>query len=229
MRKTLLFFIIILGFVAIANAQTKEWNFTSFSQGNITAESTVNGLTIYPKTSTDTGSDVAIDANNKSMDGYSFTQRLKLGGAGALQDGTLTATNRAVKFDVTGGAAITIYGMASASKLETPRVLAVTDGINELGSLESDGNAIGKTVINYSGPATSIYIYSKSSGFNIYMIKLEPKNSTSVKDKEVSKEISSVKYYDLTGKEVPAETKGFIIEKTTYEDGSTDTTKSIVR
>ncbi len=99
MKKLLLS--LSLAFIAttFVNAQTtQEWNISTFSVESFTEKKVINGLTVVGSAD----AIVSIDANKKSMDEYSFTQRLKLGGAGALEEGSLIPTNRYASFDVTG-------------------------------------------------------------------------------------------------------------------------------
>ncbi len=141
----------------------KDWNmsltpFVELNATTVTATTTLNGLTITPGSVT-----IAVDANNKSMDGKSFTNRLKINGTGALDRGVLS-------FPVSTGATITVYGMSSSST--ATRTLNVSDGTNIVGTLVNDGTALGKSVVTYSGPAGTIYLYP-NGGFNIYDIILE--------------------------------------------------------
>ena len=201
--------------------QNTIWNFSEspFVIGDI--EGTVNGLTISGATS---GTAVTIDANSKSMDDYSFTQRLKLGGAGSPDTETPNLpTQRYLSFDVTGNTTVTIYGMSSSSNTE--RTLVVTDGVNVIGNFTNDGNSIDKVIINYTGPATTLYIYSLSSGFNIYAILADGNIALSIKNVMSDKEVKSVSYYDLLGRPVPDAATGIIIVKTIYKDGSSTNIK----
>lgn len=109
---------------------------------------------------------IEIDGNEKTMDGYSFTHRLKLGGTGK-------ARCRHLWFNVTGNCSVDIYLMSS--KKNNTRYLNVATGtfgnvVTELSA--GDGNAITKGTYSYTGEATRIYLYSKESGINIYGIKL---------------------------------------------------------
>lgn len=52
-------------------------------------------------------------------------------------------------------------------------------------------------------------------------------STNSIIDNGTQKNIQSVKYYDLLGKEVNGDSKGLLIEKTTFEDNSVETNKVI--
>ncbi len=148
-----------------AAAQTDQcWNISDgefSSLGTISATTTVNGLTIYA-TSTST---VAVEANNKSCDGKNFTHRLKLGGTGA-------ADARTLSFAVSGPCTIDIYAISSSGSAD--RTLTVRAGSfsgQEIGTASAPGATVNKTSIVYTGAgANNIYIYSPSSGVNIYDI-----------------------------------------------------------
>ena len=114
---------------------------------------------------------IAIDGNNKSMDGYSFTKRLKLGGAGS-------ATTQNVHFKVAGACKITVYGMSGKSSDTRPLGITAND-VEE--ATDFPGDRLYKAVYYYTGTtATDVYVYSKDSGINIYGIKVEPITDASV-------------------------------------------------
>ena len=201
------------------------WNFSDFPLGAFDREGeTINGLTIMNHP---TGTSVDIDGNSKSIDGFSFTQRLRLGGAGSPEEETpYLPTVRYVSFDTKGDVTITIYGMSSSGGAE--RTVAITDGENEIGLFTDDQqeNTIKKGVIEYTGPAATIYMYSLNSGFNLYAIIAEGYlDGTGIKNVISGKEAQSVSYYDMLGRPVPAATTGLIIVKTTYVDGSSTASK----
>ena len=103
------------------------------------------------------------------MDGYSFTHRLQLGGTG-------NTTERVLKFNVTGAATITVYLLSGSNN--SSRDLIVHDGTSEVGKITATGStelgsATDKGSVNYTGGTGSVYIYSGSSGINLYGIKVE--------------------------------------------------------
>jgi hypothetical protein len=135
------------------------WNFsdTEFEAKNYDTETVVDGLTLGARTT--------LEANNKSLDGYNFTHRFKLNGSGSK-------TDRFVSFPVTGDTTITIYGMSASSDNE--RTLNVVAGETVIGTFVNSAvaGALGKGSVNYKGGAATIYLYSASSGFNLYAINL---------------------------------------------------------
>ena len=130
--------------------------------GTIATTTEVRELYIVAKS----GSEVTVDENAKSMDGYNFTHRLKLGGAGA-------ADARHLWFAVTGNCTVEIYLMSGKSNEERFLNIATGSfGANVQEFSAGDGTAITKITYAYTGEATNLYLYSKKSGINIYGIKL---------------------------------------------------------
>jgi hypothetical protein len=89
---------------------------------------------------------------------------LKLGGTGS-------STNRALKFDVTGACTITVYALSSSAGSD--RQLALSDGTNEITTIAAPGSSTTLETYNYTGGAGTLYLYSKNSGVNVYLIKIE--------------------------------------------------------
>lgn len=130
--------------------------------GTIVSSMEVRELHIVAKS----GSEVTVDENAKSMDGYDFTHRLKLGGTGS-------ADARHLWFAVTGNCTVEIYLMSGKSNEERFLNIATGSfGANVQEFSAGDGNAITKITYAYTGEATNLYLYSKKSGINIYGIKL---------------------------------------------------------
>lgn len=114
---------------------------------------------------------LAIDANGKSIDGYKFTHRLKLGGTMKFEDDVVKA---GVKIVVDGPATIVVYGMSSSSSaVRTLRLCTLTDGalVDVMINEEVAGDAIGKYVFTVEAAGT-YYLGSKSSGINLYYISV---------------------------------------------------------
>jgi len=149
-----------------------EWNMSSpafNALGDISATTTVEGLTIFSV------SDklVTIDANGKVLGDMTFTHRLKLGGSGGFDtDGQ--PLNRVLSFDVTGNTKITVAAMSSSSSAD--RTLNLAAGVKDsiFAQFPALGASLTQGVYNYVGGANKIYLYSSSSGVNIYYVKAEP-------------------------------------------------------
>jgi rhamnogalacturonan endolyase len=161
----------VAGLVCAGVIGEKFWNFSAneFMNGlpfdpdnqsnNITESYTINGLTIVYDNSA-----MSYNENNKSIDDYDFSYRFQLGGTGST-------TNRALKFDVDGNATISVYAIAGTSGVT--RALALSNGTTELQTINFPGAAISRGDYTYTGAASTLYLYSKSSGINIYGVKVQ--------------------------------------------------------
>ncbi|MBQ5378997.1 MAG: InlB B-repeat-containing protein [Paludibacteraceae bacterium] len=142
------------------------WNFSTSdfnALGTISSTTTVNGLTIAASSS----ATVIIEGNNKTIDGHSFTHRLKLGGTG-------NKDYRNLQFNVTGACTIEVYATSSSTQAGNERTLNVFSG--SYGGTPITTLSIGlspaKISYNYTGGATTIYLGSANSGINFYAINL---------------------------------------------------------
>ena len=129
--------------------------------GTITSETVVRKLHILASTELY----VTVDANNKTLDGIAFTHRLKLSGTG-------NADYRHIRFVVPGECWITVYAMSSSSGADRELTVATGTFSNAQGTIPALGAALSKGTFHYTGNATPIYLYSASSGVNIYGINL---------------------------------------------------------
>jgi hypothetical protein len=148
-----------------------EWNISTDdfnALGVLTETTTVNGLTIFANSE----KDVKIDSNSKSLDGMEFTHRLKLGGSGDFDDEGMPL-GRVVAFDVSGNAKITVMGMSSSSSEDRQLHLAAGHEDEIFATFPALGEEISKGEYYYRGDSTTIYLYSPSSGVNIYYLKVE--------------------------------------------------------
>ncbi|MDR1654031.1 MAG: hypothetical protein LBS01_10395 [Prevotellaceae bacterium] len=193
------------------NAPEKVWNFSDGAAW--AANTTLQDLTI--------GGDITFDANQKTIDTYTFTRRLKFNGTGST-------SNRFISFEVTGNTTVVIYGMSASNGTARTLILADADG-NPIGTFvdsQTNGDAgsasgkIDRGIIEYSGEGGTLYMYSQSSGFNIYAIELIAGNLTSLPNSEIDKKVHSVEFYDITGRRASSATSGLLIEKTTFTDGT---------
>lgn len=132
----------------------------------ITAKTTLNRVTIYANSS----QYVDIDANSKSIDDISFTHRCKLGGTGSLDANDVEASYRVLAFPVVKNSIIKIYAQSASSTADRQLKLS-----NLSGSYSITGTALGANIskvieTTYTGDETTLYVYSASSGINIYGI-----------------------------------------------------------
>jgi len=220
------FLLSIFSVLAVAGLQAQTWNFSTLvtlpepdesptGKSEIVYEgvTVIDGLTLNAAS----GKAITIDKGNASMDEYVFSQRLKFGGTG-------NETSRNVSFEVPGNCIITVYGGSSSGSEE--RTLVISDGTNELGTMTT--LSINKLTVTYNGEAGTIYVYSQRSGFNIYLIKVES-GTSGINDEVVNKNVVSSEYYDITGRKVSENTTGLIMKKLTYDDGTSQVVKTIVR
>jgi hypothetical protein len=140
-------------------------NISDLAEGTTTGEELIAGTGIFASAG------LTIDANGKSIDGFDFTLRLKLGGTMKVSDGAVVA---GIKIVTNDAATIVVYGMSSSSSAtRTLRLTTLEDGalvdveINE----NVAGDAIGKFEFNAPAAGT-YYLGSKSSGINVYYIEV---------------------------------------------------------
>jgi len=112
-----------------------------------------------------------------------FTHRLKLGGSGDFDEAGMPL-GRVLTFKVNGDSKITVMGMSSSSSSDRVLNIATGDKDNLLAEFPALGASISKGEYMYTGGPTTIYMYSPSSGVNLYYIKAEKLN-TSVIDFKV--------------------------------------------
>lgn len=153
-------------------SDTREWNMSTDAfkdLGIMTSTRTVAGLTIYAEE----GRSVDVDGNNKTLEDWVFTHRIKFGGSGTFdEDGK--AVSRVLAFDVPGNSKITIALQSASSSAD--RVLNLSAGHKDeiFATIPALGASISKGVVEYKGGPQTIYLYSPNSGVNIYLIKVEP-------------------------------------------------------
>lgn len=145
---------------------TQDWVFTDdaeWEKGDFETTKTVNGLTAVAIS----GSKMTVSDSKTTIDGTSFTRRLQFQGAGS-------ASARYVSFSVEGPTSIEVWG-AHASGTDSDRPLMISFGAVKKDAQTiykfTKGNETKHATYEYSGEATTIYIYSGSSGLNIYEIK----------------------------------------------------------
>jgi hypothetical protein len=141
--------------------------------------------------------------------------------------GSLTLCN--LSFRVTGPSRITVIAESTA---DGARTVAVATESGQIGTIPAPGRgnpAAGS--VTYNGTAEeTLYVYSTGSGIDITSIAVEP-YTVAILTPDVSKAIVSEAYYTLTGMKttranIPA---GVYIRKITYDDGSTDAAKVMIR
>ncbi|MBS2098428.1 hypothetical protein [Carboxylicivirga linearis] len=211
----------------------QEWNFSDAEFTGLIAEGstsvdivenqTISGLTFHCTAE----KDITLQENSKSIDGYEFTHRLKFNGSGTWDDDNVTTVGRILSFSVDGPKLITVYGMTSSSSSERNLLFTVDGKQTEIGRFTHVGGDIGKYEFNYTGEANTIYVFSESSGFNIYALKVA--TATAIDDVKVLKEVIKTQYYSINGVLVSTSydvlPKGIYIKQDLFEDGTSKTTK----
>jgi len=166
-------------------------NASDLTAGDITAETTLGAFTINATSS----KSVTIDSNKKSIDEFSFTQRIKLGGTGTVE-------YRNIEYTATDAATLTVYAMSGSSSADRALVLA-----NAEGTVVATNTALGASIskLTYEIPsAGTYYLYSADSGINVYYV--------SVAYAEVEEPADPVEPGTPVIPEEPAETTGNKIE-----------------
>ena len=154
-----IFTLIATAFVALSvNAQS--FNFSTFEAATYTENTTVNGLKIYATSS----KSIEIDENSKTVDGVTYTKRLKLGGTGG-------ATNRSIAFDVTSPGKLKVIPCSSN---DTDRTLGVSvDGADEQTvAAPGSGKETVAAIVEIENPG-EIEIYSKQGNIHLYLVEFE--------------------------------------------------------
>ena len=221
------------------NAQNYEWAFGTDTKNfpvaaGYSEEITIEGLIITP--GGETPGSIAnmgqVDASKKTFEDVTYTNRFKFNGAGYagakltdVEPTVFMPTQRYLSFKVDGG--VTIEALAISGKTGEARSIFVTDGEKLIGSMVlSTENDISKYTVTYTGGAATLYLFCNQAN-NLYSLKVISGGS-SIENAEADKgEVVSVLYYDLTGKQVDAETNGILIKKEVYENGSIEISKSL--
>lgn len=188
------------------NAQEqKVWNFSDWEATTFNAVTTIDGLTVMANEE----STVVIDGNNKTIEGanntYKCTKRLKLGGTGS-------AEARNLNFEVTGPCTINVGLISSSSSAD--RTLNVATGTfdNVVANLQAVGSPAQEQTYKYeSNEPTTVYLYSPSSGVNIYYIEVTY-TSTNINNAIVEQGNENAPVYNLAGQRVNKDSKGVLIQ-----------------
>lgn len=188
------------------NAQEqKVWNFSDWEETTFNAVTTIDGLTVMANEE----NTVVIDGNKKTIEGanntYKCTKRLKLGGTGS-------AEARNLYFEVTGPCTINVGLISSSSSAD--RTLNVATGTfdNVVASLQAVGSPAQEQTYKYeSNEPTTVYLYSPSSGVNIYYIEVTY-TSTNINNTIVEQGNENAPVYNLAGQRVNKDSKGVLIQ-----------------
>lgn len=231
MKKILLFALVLISLNGFAQT-AKTWNFSEAPFGadgmtgiNFTQTNVIDGLTI----GSTADNPFAIDANNKTLGDIKYTHRLKTGGGGAPAEGSLIPTTRYLKIDVAGNSTINIAMMSSSSSANRIMVVVNSDETYSATIPDVLGASIANYTHEYTGGPTSLYFYSQSSGINFYSFSATNLATSSVNTIDANKTIVSEKFYDVLGREIQKNSKGLVIRKVTYDDGTSASLKTYIR
>ena len=218
MKKQLL---LVLAFVATSlSLSAQTWNFSNFELVSHEATTTIDGLTIHATSS----AKINVTNNNKTFDGVSYTRRLQFGGAGNWTEGV--PTGRIISFPVTGNTIISVIATTSNNDDDRTFICSAGDNTVIVDEKEMPAGVLDKYTFSYVGEATTIYLYSKSGGINLYNLEATPAGgSTGITDSAINKEIVSTEYYNLVGVRTNEPTKGINMVKSTMSDGSVSVEK----
>lgn len=167
MKKTLLF-AAVAAMTMGASAQT--WNFSEWTAESITETKTVNGLKVYATVDFP----VVIDANSKTVDGVSYTQRIKSGGKSQLDSVTNAPLARIYEFPVSGPGSVSVV-MTSSSSTGTGRFVKFVVGTDTVYSQEAPVKGAASTTgvekysFEYTGAAGEMQLFF-TGGINLYMV-----------------------------------------------------------
>jgi len=233
MKKTLLItaLVAIAVFSVQAQGTSKVWNFGSNTtlfpvSGGIGAGPDrsvyVDGLGIHTGTQTNTNMG-AVNASSKTfvsstLGEISFINRFQLNGGGYTGSSTTDQvptdnmpTQRYLTIAVGGNS--TLYCIGITGSNNSDRKVFVTDGTNLIGTMSFGGTDLMDFTINYTGTATTLYIFGNSA-CNLYYLSATNVVTSSVNqvlaDKGISfngseilnKQNLSIEVYDILGKRV---------------------------
>jgi hypothetical protein len=230
MKKLLLFTAVILMAFG-ANAQNRTWDFTGTW--------TINAETVDPNLSLDGNRFNYVPATTlqecvfasgvpiPDVAGLKFTQgggsKLRLGFGSKLL--YFNGGNIVVAIPCQIGDTVmveAVQGNASA----TDRGFSVEGGtVNSDKTSTSISNGVITTantpsVFAYNSTSTSLEMKTIAGGMNVSKITVIAKKPTAVSSVSVAKKVASVHYFNILGKEVSDNTKGLVIVKTLYADGT---------
>ncbi len=169
------------------NAQT-VYDFSKWDAITYSSTTTKDGLTVTASSE----KTVAVDANSKSIDGYTFTKMLKFGGGGS-------STTRYASFEIPGNGTITAYYISGKSG--DARTLNIATGTfnNVVASEPNDGKSIGSITYSYTGnDATTVYVYSAGSNINLYGIVFTAGGSTPSGNVTINPATEGTPYADVS-------------------------------
>lgn len=192
-----------------AAGTSKTFNFNNESATSYTTNTTLtNGLDIISA-----GKAVAIKSGSGTYGGIDITQYASLTGSGSITDCALSITTD-------GAGTLTLYSNAATKS----RYLVVNDGTDELVSGGTSSNEFDVTIPS----AGTYYIYSASSGIDVYLVKFASESSSSCTEYPITN--GTATSYTINGL-TNGVTYTYQIKATStnaaYSDGAYSTTQTI--
>ena len=198
----------------------------------------IDGLGIHTGTVTnanmgqvESGSKTFTSPTNSTA--YTFANRFKYNGAGysgaAAGDVTPTVmmpTQRYLSFQVSGNSTIYVIGASGSSG--SSRNLFVTDGSALVGTVNFPDTPLSEGTFTYTGPAATLFMFCNAA-INMYYISATNVVVSSVNNPNIHKTVVSEKLFDILGREISNKSKGLIIKRQTYDDGTTSTFKTYIK
>jgi hypothetical protein len=183
----------------------------------------------------------SVIATLRTFDDVSCTTRLRLNGSVIEDAQTLLPISRAVAIPVDGPGLLEVailpvgvFGSIEDVDASTSDKISYT--------LQTENNVIkGSTDVELSRSTTSfqswrheysdkgtLYLYSKTGGLNIYMIKYTADNATAINRVDDCAVVSS-EYFSISGIRADVPSQGIYIRRDRLADGSTRAVKVVVR
>lgn len=202
---------------ASANADTKilEWNISEWDQQTISKTTSTDNMTLYVGTDSEGKEcNFVVDANNKTIDGVKYTQRLKYGGKGAF-DGT-TPLYRVLEFSVDAPAEVYV-ALTTSNKTDAKEVYldALEEGATEITHVDTislAANEVKGATVKYTGKGGKLFLYP-NGGVNIYYIKITTSTTSGINSaiSEISADADAATY-NVLGQKVASNAKGLVIK-----------------
>ena len=191
-----IFTLIAVAAMAIsANAQSwnfSNWNAQTFTKGT---EVTIEGLTVNPS-----GKDIVIDANNKTVDGVKYTQRLKFGGKGS-------PTEQNIYFTASGAGTLKVIVTSSSGSED--RQMGVALNGEQIATAAAKGGVVEAVTFNIASAGT-VAVYGLG-GVNLYLVEFTS-GSTAINTVKAAEAAADGAAYNLAGQKVNAGYKGLVIK-----------------
>lgn len=169
MKKSLLFAALA---ALTTGAMAQTWNFSEFALATFSETTEINGFKIYANSDYT----VVIDANSKTVDGVSYTQRIKSGGSSQLDSLTNAPLARVYEFPVSGPGTVE-YVMTSSSSTGTGRFANFVVNGDTISKQEApvkgelSATGVEKYSFEYTGEAGTMQIvFTGGGGVNMYMV-----------------------------------------------------------